>query len=519
MKSQSVERAHRVPAAEPHALVDVLAGGEALLVHPHRRHQVGDEQHVDDEAGAVLGADRLLADLLGERVGARHRRLRGVERDDHLDQLHHRHRAEEVQAEDALGAVGGAGELGDRDRGGVGGDQRRRRQPAGDRGEDLALELGVLGHRLDHELGTRRARRGRWSRVDRASDRPRRSSSLPPSTARATERSIRSRERSSASSPTRGASRPMPAAGGRLGDARAHEAAADDADPADRHRPGDVVAAHRRDYRHPRAVASAAAGNLDRVGGALPYSAPPVGMAGPWDDKRERAREMSMRRVGSVLIVAMVALATVILPSTAGATGKGKKKDVARYILPPGNYGGLPPTDNSTDQLPLYDGLTPLRGNVTDADIDELFLPEDFPPIGRTARGGDRPARPASSSTTRTASPTSTARPATDVAFGAGWVTPATAACCCELGRGPARAAVADVPGHRRLLARHQRPVVRAERRGRGARRPSRRTCSFETYGDEGPRDPRRRPGLRRRHQRLLRGQRHRPARRPPSTT
>ena len=56
MKSQSVQRPHRVPAAELHALVDVLAAGEALLVHPHRRHQVGDEQHVDDEAGAVLGA-------------------------------------------------------------------------------------------------------------------------------------------------------------------------------------------------------------------------------------------------------------------------------------------------------------------------------------------------------------------------------------------------------------------------------------------------------------------------------
>ena len=33
---------------------------------------------------------------------------------------------------------------------------------------------------------------------------------------------------------------------------------------------------------------------------------------------------------------------------------------------------------NSRDQLPLYDGLTPLRGNVTDADIESHFLPEDF---------------------------------------------------------------------------------------------------------------------------------------------
>ena len=58
--------------------------------------------------------------------------------------------------------------------------------------------------------------------------------------------------------------------------------------------------------------------------------------------------------------------------------------DRARYILPPGNYGGLPTTDESRDQLPLYDDLTPLRGNVTDADIDKYFLPEDFKPVGAT---------------------------------------------------------------------------------------------------------------------------------------
>ena len=47
----------------------------------------------------------------------------------------------------------------------------------------------------------------------------------------------------------------------------------------------------------------------------------------------------------------------VALPATAA--------DVARYILPPGNYGGLPYTVNSTDQLPLYAGLTPLRDDLT----------------------------------------------------------------------------------------------------------------------------------------------------------
>ena len=56
-------------------------------------------------------------------------------------------------------------------------------------------------------------------------------------------------------------------------------------------------------------------------------------------------------------------------------------EDRAYYILPPGNYGGLPTNDNSLDQLPLYDALTPLRGDVTDADLDAYFLPQDFEPM------------------------------------------------------------------------------------------------------------------------------------------
>ena len=76
-------------------------------------------------------------------------------------------------------------------------------------------------------------------------------------------------------------------------------------------------------------------------------------------------------------VVALSACLTPVRPSRPG-------EDVARYILPPGNYGGLPTTDESRDQLPLYDGLTPLRGNVTDADIESHFLPEDFQPIGTT---------------------------------------------------------------------------------------------------------------------------------------
>jgi hypothetical protein len=119
--------------------------------------------------------------------------------------------------------------------------------------------------------------------------------------------------------------------------------------------------------------------------------------------------------------------------------------DTARYILPPGNYGGLPLTPNSTDQLPLYAGLTPLRDDITPADLEQFYLPEDFQPIPPaheepTGRPGthivyDAYGIPHISGDTRA-----------DVAFGAGWVTARDRGLLLQVGRGPARVAVADVP-------------------------------------------------------------------------
>jgi acyl-homoserine lactone acylase PvdQ len=128
----------------------------------------------------------------------------------------------------------------------------------------------------------------------------------------------------------------------------------------------------------------------------------------------------------------------------AGVTSDAE--DRAFYILPPGNYGGLPTNENSLDQLPLYDGLTPLRGNVTDADIEELFLPMDFAPVGETTtvdvgRAGttvvyDEYGIAHIEGETRE-----------DLAFGAGFVTARDRGILLDFGRGPARAALADVPG------------------------------------------------------------------------
>jgi acyl-homoserine lactone acylase PvdQ len=146
----------------------------------------------------------------------------------------------------------------------------------------------------------------------------------------------------------------------------------------------------------------------------------------------------------------VVATALAVTATVSGASGDERKQpseeDVARYVLPPGNYGGIPTTDESRDQLPLYTALTPLRGNVTDADIEQDFLPENFEPIGATQEiDTGRPGLRLVYDEYGVAHVHGKTR--ADVAFGAGWASARDRLLLLQLGRGPARAAVADIPG------------------------------------------------------------------------
>ncbi len=145
-----------------------------------------------------------------------------------------------------------------------------------------------------------------------------------------------------------------------------------------------------------------------------------------------------------VATLAVVVPAFVVAPAAAGP--RAGSTDTARYILPPGNYGGVPTTANSRDQLPLYDALTPLRGHVTASDINRLFLPEDFTPIGATHE--EKTGRPGLRLIYDSYGiPHVYGKTRADVAFGAGWTTARDRGLLIQLGRGPARVAVADVPG------------------------------------------------------------------------
>jgi hypothetical protein len=120
--------------------------------------------------------------------------------------------------------------------------------------------------------------------------------------------------------------------------------------------------------------------------------------------------------------------------------------DTARYVLPPGNFGGLPTTDESLDQLPLYAGLTPLRRNVDRDDIERLFLPMDFRPFGET-RIEDTPNDDVTITYDAFGIPHIKGRTRAALMYGAGWVMARDRNLLFTVGRNPARAAVADIPG------------------------------------------------------------------------
>jgi len=151
------------------------------------------------------------------------------------------------------------------------------------------------------------------------------------------------------------------------------------------------------------------------------------------------------RIVAVSVVLAMVLLACAPVDPL-GRPSTPPPVERSRYIMPPGNYGGLPTTANSLDQLPLYDALTPLRGHVTDADIDRNYLPENFAPVGATRE--EPTGRPGTTILYDSYGvPHITGRTRADLAFGAGWVTARDRGLLLQLGRGPARVAVADVPG------------------------------------------------------------------------
>ena len=155
------ERAHRVPGAGLHRLVDLGDRADPLLVGADRVEHVRHEQAVDDEARLVLGRHAELAVLSRELHAGLERLVGGGHAADDLHELHHLGGVEVVQAEEALRPRGGRGLVDHRQRRGVGGEDGAVLDDGVDLLPHLELLAEVLGDRLDHEVAVGRGRSSR----------------------------------------------------------------------------------------------------------------------------------------------------------------------------------------------------------------------------------------------------------------------------------------------------------------------------------------------------------------------
>ena len=120
----------------------------------------------------------------------------------------------------------------------------------------------------------------------------------------------------------------------------------------------------------------------------------------------------------------------------------------AYNILPPGESGDVPPGENSTDQLRMYDGLTPLFDKVRPEHLRELFKPNIFGTRGQGPTRDETTPRGARVKIVRdrfgVAHITTDTRD--DLMYGAGWVSAEDRSVIMEVIRGPARLSALDAP-------------------------------------------------------------------------
>jgi len=79
------------------------------------------------------------------------------------------------------------------------------------------------------------------------------------------------------------------------------------------------------------------------------------------------------------LLIAALAAVLVAVPAEAKRPGPFGDYGLHVYnVLPPGESGSVPPKPTSTDQIALYDGLTPLYDQIKAGDVRRYFKPARF---------------------------------------------------------------------------------------------------------------------------------------------
>ena len=152
---------------------------------------------------------------------------------------------------------------------------------------------------------------------------------------------------------------------------------------------------------------------------------------------------MRKRWVGA--IAAAIAAAT----ASAGAAGAADYADVARNIVPSGQYGSVPPPPGADEQARMYDALTPLFDEVRPRHIRKLFKSEALGRLGRDGPGDreDVPRRGVRIVRDRFHVPHVTAKTYRGGIWAAGWIAAEDRGLLLEQARYNARVAAIDAPG------------------------------------------------------------------------
>ena len=125
----------------------------AVLEDPQGLDRERPVDAVDDEARAIGTDHGRLAPGRHDRHGPGHDRRVGERRRDDLDEGHDRGRVEEVEADDPIRPGRRLGDLGDRERARVGGQDPRGVGHLVERPEDRPLQREILERRFDDEVG------------------------------------------------------------------------------------------------------------------------------------------------------------------------------------------------------------------------------------------------------------------------------------------------------------------------------------------------------------------------------
>jgi acyl-homoserine lactone acylase PvdQ len=150
--------------------------------------------------------------------------------------------------------------------------------------------------------------------------------------------------------------------------------------------------------------------------------------------------------VKRALLVTAGAAVLAISASAGSAAPRIDFAAVALNVLPPGEAGDLGMGPHSTDQIALYDGLTPRGNTVTQRELQRYFKSARFGVEGRPERTF-RPRTGLRIVRDRWGVPHVFGRTRADVEFGAGWVTAEDRGLLLQLLRAAGRIAALDVPG------------------------------------------------------------------------